>query len=373
MKILVVNPADNVAVAIEGLDRGENVRAVDRDIELVEPIPAGHKLALRDLAPADQVTRYGFAIGRATRAIHKGAWIHEHNMAGIISGRADTGYEPNYRKIKPIDDGLTFRGFVRGSGEVGIRNEIWIIPTVGCVNGTARNLAGCLQGKLPAGTDGIHALEHPLGCSQLGDDDARTGKIVAALARHPNAGGVLVLGLGCENNQVSRVQSLLEGHDRERIRFLICQDVGDEMAEGRRILSELAKLVSRDARVDVLTYGDRLIRSGLNIVDGPGNDLVAVTNLAAAGCQLILFTTGRGTPFGGPVPTLKISTNTDLAARKQNWIDFDAGPVLAGQSVKTMADELLGLVVATASGEMLTHGEQQGQHDIAILKTGITL
>lgn len=435
----------------------------------------GHKYALRDIASGEPVIKYGFTIGTAKRNIAAGERVHTDNLKTSLSGELDYTYTPD---IPDVDckEPVMINAYVRENGDVGIRNDIWIVPTVGCVNGIAARLAE---------ETGAFAFTHPYGCSQLGGDHETTQKTLAALVRHPNAGGVLVLGLGCENNNISEFKKVLGDVDERRVRFLNCQDADDEILQGVQIISELRAVLECDRRepvpiskiriglkcggsdglsgitanplcgritdrlvsmggtavltevpemfgaeqllmnrcVDenvfnstvslingfkryfishgqpvgenpspgnkdggittleekslgcvqkggsapvtaVLSCGDTAKKPGLNLLDGPGNDMVAVTNLAAAGCQIILFTTGRGTPLGAPVPTVKIATNSVLANRKQNWIDYDA------QSGD--ADGLFDLIVDTVNGKR-TKNEENGYREIAIFKDGVTL
>ncbi len=435
----------------------------------------GHKYAVRRIRAGEPVVKYGFPIGVATKDIVPGERVHTENLKTALSGVNSYRYQPALKPLPPLKP-ATIRAFVRENGDVGIRNDIWIIPTVGCVNGVAKALAE---------RTGALCFAHPYGCSQLGDDLAVTQKTLAGLIKHPNAGGVLVLGLGCENNGVDAMKAVLGCFDETRIRFLNCQDCGDELAEGARILGELKALAAADRRTevpvaklklglkcggsdglsgvtanplcgrvtdrlvamggtavltevpemfgaeeilfsrcadkavfdkavrlingcktyfiahgqpvsenpspgnkaggittleekslgcvqkggaapvtDVLDYGDTAEKPGLSLLNGPGNDMVAVTNLAAAGCQLILFTTGRGTPLGAPVPTLKIATNSALAARKKSWIDFDAQ--------LQNADTLFDLLLQTANGAQ-TKNEANGFFEIAVFKDGVTL
>lgn len=444
----------------------------------------GHKYALRDIACGENIIKYGNPIGHATCDIKKGEHVHTHNVKTNLSDQIDYVYEPEFEEIQPSADNVTFKGYVRKNGDVGIRNEIWIINTVGCVNKIA--------GKLAAMT-GAHAFEHPFGCSQLGDDQSTTQLILRGLVNHPNAGGVLVLGLGCENNNIGEFKKVLGDYDPERVRFLNVQDCEDDIAEGVKIIEELRqyadtfertdvpifklrvglkcggsdgfsgitanplvgavsdRLISLGAAcvltevpemfgaehllmkrcptrelfdktvrlindfkdyftrhgqviyenpspgnkeggittleekslgcvqkggmgkvVDVLDYGDMVTKNGLSLLNGPGNDMVAITNLAAAGVHVVLFTTGRGTPLGGPVPTVKIATNRALAERKKTWIDFDASPLLDGVSMETLCGEFLRRLCAFASGEE-TRNEQNGYREISIFKDGITL
>lgn len=501
--ILKINEKDNVAVALGNIAAGETLEAGGYRLRIREDIEKGHKVACRDIAEGEDVVKYGYAIGHALKNISAGEYVHTHNLktnlkgieqytyapvqapetAGRPAGRTEAGPEP-----------LQFMGYPRDDGQTGIRNELWIITTVGCVNKTAEILAREANIRLAGRTDGIFAYVHPHGCSQLGEDHARTQAILAGLVGHPNAAGVLVLGLGCENNSISEFKKALGGYDPRRVKFLAAQDVENELEEGLKLLEELAdyaekfvrrpcpvsrltvglkcggsdafsgitanplagtfsdRLVAgggtalltevpemfgaetilmnrctsrevfdrtvrlingfkeyymryrqeiyenpspgnkkggistleekslgcilkagRESVADVLDYGERVKTSGLNLLEGPGNDIVACTALTAAGAHLILFTTGRGTPLGAPVPTVKISTGTRLFERKSNWIDFDAGCILNGKSMAEAGDELFRFVLRTASGENLTKNEQNGFREIAIFKDGATL
>lgn len=453
MEYVLINKKDNVKVCLSD----------------------GHKYAVRDIESGEPIIKYGFPIGIAAKDIKIGEKVHTDNLKTTLSGVLEYAYKPEFEPVRNTDP-VMINTFVRKDGSVGIRNDIWIIPTVGCVNGIAKKLAE---------KTGAFCFSHPYGCSQLGDDLMITQKVLCGLIKHPNAGGVLVLGLGCENNGIEEMKKVLGSYDEERIRFLNCQDCDDEINEGEKIIAELKALVSKDKRTPapisklkvglkcggsdglsgitanpmcgiitdrlvsmggaavltevpemfgaeqilfsrcinetifekavnlinnykqyfiahgqpvsenpspgnkdggittleekslgcvqkggtapvtaVLDYGDIAMQSGLNLLNGPGNDIVAVTNLAAAGCQLILFTTGRGTPLGAPVPTIKIATNSALAQRKQSWIDFDA----QSQSEQ----ELFTFLIKTANGSKVRN-EQNGFREIAIFKDGVTL
>ena len=500
--LLRIQERDNVAVALSVLPAGNPVELEEMQLIPRCEIPRGHKIALREIAAGEHVIKYGHPIGHATELIPAGSWVHVHNIKTNLSGTLNYTYEPVSGDLAPIHDGVTFDGFRRPNGEVGIRNELWILPTVGCVNHVAESLARQFEKILAAektsgrfgSVEGVYAFTHPYGCSQLGDDHENTRKILAGIAEHPNAGGVLVVGLGCENNTMASFRKTLREENSPRFRFLISQEVNDEIETGLRLLGELAetagkvertavpvselrvglkcggsdgfsgitanplvgafsdRLIARGgttvltevpemfgaetllmnrcvtrenfeacvsmingfkdyftrhnqvvyenpspgnkdggistleekslgctqkggagAVVDVLPYGARLSRPGLNLLDGPGNDIVAVTDLAASGAHLVLFTTGRGTPLGGPVPTVKIATNSELATRKRNWIDFDAGALLHGQTMDELSADLLELVIALASGKKQTQSEINGFREIAIFKDGVTL
>ncbi len=496
--VLKLHRRDNVAVALHDLPAGLELTVDAAAVTVRENVPRGHKLALAAV-PADAVViKYGLPIGRATTAIAPGAWVHGHNLRTALAGLERYTYHPAPAPadaVAPSGAALTFEGFERTDGQVGIRNELWILPTVGCVNETARALAVRAHAEgLDGACDGVFAFTHPYGCSQLGEDHLNTQRILAALARHPNAGGVLVVGLGCENNTLERFRALLGDRDPARVRFMAAQEEADEGETGLRLLRELAAQTAADRRrplpasalrvglkcggsdafsgitanpvvgafsdlliahggttlltevpemfgaeslflnrcadrgvfeqcvalvndfkayylrheqavyenpspgnrdggittleekslgclqkgggspvVDVLPYAGRLRTRGLSFLSGPGNDIVSVTALAAAGVQLVLFTTGRGTPLGGPVPTLKIASTSELAARKPHWIDFDAGRVLAGAGLGLLGRELLDHVLAIAGGRTRTRNEINGFREIAICKGGVTL
>ena len=441
----------------------------------------GHKYATRDIKGGENIIKYGNPIGHATSDITRGEHVHTHNMATNLSDALEYEFKGDFPYSERVESERTFLGYVRENGEVGVRNEVWIINTVGCVNKVAKRLSEIT---------GAYHFEHPYGCSQLGDDHRNTQRILAALVHHPNAAGILVLGLGCENNNIEEFKKAIGEYNEKRVRFLNVQDVEDEIETGVKIINELfeyrdsfiptpvtvSKLiiglkcggsdgfsgitanplvgrfsdrliasggsclltevpemfgaehllmersVSRDVFeknvemingfkayfsshgqpiyenpspgnkaggittleekslgcvqkggsapvVDVLEYGERVKNNGLSLIDGPGNDIVAITNLAAAGAHIILFTTGRGTPLGGPVPTVKIATNSDLAERKRSWIDFDASPVLGGEDLDS---KFFDYVIDVANGYK-TRNEENGYREIAIFKNGITL
>ena len=458
MGTIIIHPSDNVAVDVE----------------------TGHKVALRDIAEGENVIKYGFPIGHATQSIKKGESVHSHNLKTNLKEKVEYSY--HYKKYDmPEPAGRTIMAYKRENGDIGIRNDIWIVNTVGCVNKVAEALSR---------ETGAFCFTHPYGCSQLGDDHKMTQKILKGLVNHPNAGGVLVLGLGCENNNIASFKEVLGPVDERRVKFLNAQDFEDEIEEGIRLIGELKayadtfervevpvsklkvglkcggsdgfsgltanplmgqfsdyliaeggstvltevpemfgaetilmdrctdidtfeKTVSlinnfkdyftehgqeiyenpspgnkaggittleekslgciqkggRAEVVDVLNYGDTVKKKGLNLLNGPGNDMVAVTNLTAAGCHMILFSTGRGTPLGAPVPTVKIATNDALAERKPDWIDFNAGSMIDGIDV---SQDLIEYVLSVAEGEE-TANERNGYREIAIFKDGVTL
>lgn len=493
-RYIQIHPKDNVAVALTDLPAGEVLHLSGRDVTLREAIPVGHKIALADLNEQDLVIKYGYPIGHVIRRVQSGEWINEQILKTSLEGIQSYVYQPVKTELTIPADGRTFQGYRRKNGLCGIRNEIWILPTVGCVNGVANRLAERLQKETGGkGVDAIRAFPHNYGCSQLGDDHENTRKILRNMVLHPNAGGVLVVGLGCENNQPATFREFLGDYDTERVRFLVCQEVADEEEVGMQLLREIYALAAADVRTEqplsalrvglkcggsdglsgitanplvgrfsdylvaqggttiltevpemfgaetmlmnrctsqdlfektvrlindfkdyfirnrqpvyenpspgnkaggistleekslgctqksgqsavcgVLAYGEQVETHGLNLLSAPGNDLVASTALAAAGCQLVLFTTGRGTPFGTFVPTLKVSTNSRLAQQKPGWIDFNAGTLVEGEQMEDVLARFICRIQDVASGAV-TRNETNGYSDIAIFKTGVTL
>lgn len=499
---LKINLADNVAVAISPLSAGTTVNVDGDDITLVADIPAGHKFALCKIAEGENVIKYGFPIGHARHAVKKGAFLDHNDIKTNLEGQLDYS-DISIDNPSPEAPGAalkgaeaTFMGYERPDGQVGIRNEIWVIPTVGCVNGIAKQIVDRLNAETKAeGVDGIFAFPHNYGCSQLGDDHENTKKILRDMVLHPNAGGILVIGLGCENNQPKVFEEFCGDYDRNRVKFMVCQEVeGDEVETGVKMLTALYEQARKCERTEVpasklriglkcggsdgfsgitanpllgefsdwlcdveggttvltevpemfgaetilmkrcasdallgqtvslinnfkqyflshgepvgenpspgnkaggistleekalgctqksgkspvfgvMEYGERISEHGLNLLSAPGNDLVASTALAAAGCQMVLFTTGRGTPFGTFVPTMKISTNSGLAQRKPTWIDFNAGRLVEDQSMEQVVSEFIDYVLSVANGEQV-NSEKAGIHEIAIFKNGVTL
>lgn len=487
---LKIQAADNVAVALRDLAVGELVE----NVIIKEAIATGHKFALQDIAQNTNVLKYGYPIGHATAPITAGSWVHTHNLATNLDKQLAYTYQPQQLENKTLDM-VSFMGYPRANGQVGVRNELWIIPTVGCVNQSARLIAEQINQEYAhlANFDGAVPLIHPYGCSQLGEDHLRTRKILANLAKHPNAGGVLVLGLGCENNTIAEFKQELQADQPENLSFLVAQEVEDEISSGLELARQLvakmlgqqrtacpiskltiglkcggsdafsgitanplvgavsdqhiarggatiltevpemfgaeqllmarakdevifAKTVDlinnfkayyeqhqqpiyenpspgnkaggistleekslgcvqkggRSAVVDVLDYVERVRTTGLSLLNGPGNDIVACTVLASAGCQIILFTTGRGTPLGTVVPTLKIATNSNIFQKKQNWLDFNAGKLLETASMESLSQELYQDILAVASGKQCK-AEKMGYREISIFKTGVTL
>ncbi len=492
---LHIHPNDNVFVALDTLAAGTRVQGDGYDVTALEEIPKGHKIAVKDIAEGENIIKYGFPIGHATTAIPAGSWIHTHNLKTNLSGMLEYTYEPNLSAYPEFPEGkdATFDGYVRKNGDVGIRNEIWIVNTVGCVNQSSEVLAREATKLYGDKVDGIYAFTHPFGCSQLGEDHKNTQQVLADLVHHPNAGGVLVLSLGCENNNLSEFTKVLGDVDPERVRFLVTQDVEDEIEAGLKILGELVEYASQFKRTpcpvsklkvglkcggsdgfsgitgnplvgafsdllgasggttvltevpemfgaetilmnhcqdeetfqktvnlinnfkdyyirhnqvvyenpspgnkkggittleekslgctqkggrgvvrDVLTYGERLKTPGLNLLQGPGNDIVACTSLTSAGVHMILFTTGRGTPLGAPVPTVKVATNSALAEHKANWIDYNAGQLLEGKTMDEVSKDFFRYILDVASGKK-TRNEINGYREISIFKDGVVL
>ena len=493
---LKINENDKVVVALKTIPAGEtitvDVQGEKRQITALEEIPAGHKMAICDIPAGAEVIKYGYRIGNAKEDIRAGAWVHTHNLKTALGDLLEYQYEPVEVEEKRTED-VMFMGFERPDGKVGVRNEIWIVPTVGCVNNVATAIARQANRFVKGTVEEVIAFPHPYGCSQMGDDQEHTRQILADLINHPNAGGVLVLGLGCENSNIDVLKNYIGDYDENRVRFLVAQECEDEIAEAVEVVKELIEyasgferepvsvsrlvigmkcggsdglsgitanplvgrfsdtLISKggttiltevpemfgaetilmnrcadrelfDKTVElindfknyfkshnqtiyenpspgnkkggistledkslgctqksgsakvkgVLRYGETVKTAGLNLLSAPGNDLVAATALAAAGAQIVLFTTGRGTPFASPVPTVKIATNSTLAGRKKNWIDFNAGVLVEDQSMEEETAKLFAYVVEVASGRKVC-SEEAGFHDMAIFKQGVTL
>lgn len=496
-QVLKITPQDTVAVALADLPEGAQIETEGVIITARRPIPAGHKLALKDLPVGEKVTKYGSPIGRMTQPAAAGEWVHTHNLVTLLD-KAPSYRHPKKWAVRPgiVPESGSFEGYRRPDGRAGTRNEIWILPTVGCVNAVAQKLAEAAAHRLKEHPtlDGVAAFSHQFGCSQLGEDLERTGALLAALTQHPNAGGVLLVGLGCENNSLESMLRRWQLAEPSRIRSLRAQDVEDEVEAGLQAVLELARLMEGDKRQpcpvevlvlglkcggsdafsgitanplvgrvsdwltarggaailteipelfgaedalfarcadeqthehlaellrdfrrryelagvapyanpspgniaggittleekslgcvqksgnavvsDVIRYAGRQSRSGLTILEAPGNDAISGTALAAAGATVILFTTGRGTPLGFPVPTVKIASNSELAKKKHNWIDFNAGHLLEGQRWELLTEELITLVIDVASGRRRPKNFLTGNREIAIWKDGVTL
>ena len=491
-----IHTEDDVAVALRVLDKGAELRAGEATVVVREQIPAGHKVALRHIGVGETVRKYGFPIGCVTRPIEAGTWVHSHNLQTRLTEQPRYTFSPP----RTVPAGTvaappTFLGYRRTNGRVGTRNEIWVLNTVGCVNTAAARIATVAAQRLGDAVEGVYSFGHPFGCSQLGDDLAHTQRILAGLLRHPNAGGVLVLGLGCENNQLEDLLRLAPDVDRARLRFFNTQEVMHEVEEGVAAAAELAGVMEADRRTEqlaselvlghkcggsdgfsglsanpllgriadrvsafggsilltevpemfgaeqllmnraanedvfqsivrliedfksyfrehnqpiyenpspgnkagglttleekslgavqkggsapvtgVVRYGQPASNRGLLLLEAPGNDGVSSTAMVASGATLLLFTTGRGTPLGFPVPTLKISSNSTLAMQKPHWIDFDAGPAIDGtRSLDALADDLLECILDVASGRRRARNEENESREIAIWKEGVTL
>lgn len=491
---LKINEADNVAVALAPLQKGQVLFVEGVAITLQEPIAQGHKFALCHIPAQEPVVKYGYPIGHALVPIEAGQWVHAHNLATNLCDNLTYTYAPHLEPPTAVPSDCTFEGYLRSNGQAGIRNELWVIPTVGCVNGQAQAIVERVKVLEDCShLDDIRAYTHPYGCSQLGDDHGHTRDALAALVRHPNAGGVLVLGLGCENNQLDALKQAIGPYDPQRVRFLVAQEVEDEVACGAALAAELVAYCRHDVRrplpldllriglkcggsdgfsgitanplvglfsdwliarggttvltevpemfgaetllmnractpqvfdktvglindfksyyrtfdqpvyenpspgnkkggittleekslgcvqkggratvVDVLSYTQPIVKQGLNLLQAPGNDLVASSALALSGCQMVLFTTGRGTPFGSVVPTMKIATNSALASFKRNWIDFNAGVLLEDVGADQLLRTFITYFMEVVNGKRLHH-EEAGFKELAIFKTGVTL
>ncbi len=487
-----INRKDNIAVALQPLNSTERIQLDKKEVSLLENIPQGHKFAIEDIPAGAEVIKYGFRIGYAKSKIQAGELVHVHNLNTALGDLIEYSYEPIKVNVEEMEHSF-FDGYRRKDGKAGVRNEIWIIPTVGCVNSIAQSLEKKGKELVQGSVEEIVAFTHPYGCSQMGDDQEHTRVVLADMIQHPNAGGVLVLGLGCENSNISVLKEYIGEYDPNRVKFLQCQDVHDEMEEGMKLLEELATYAASFSRekIDaseliigmkcggsdglsgitanpivgsfsdlliakggttiltevpemfgaetllmnrcetkelfdktvslindfknyytshnqtiydnpspgnkkggistledkslgctqksgsasikgVLAYGETVSQKGLNLLSAPGNDLVASTALAVAGAHIVLFTTGRGTPFASPVPTIKISSNTNISEYKSSWIDFNAGKMIEDMTKEELSNQLFAYVLEVASGKKVK-AENAGFHDMAIFKQGVTL
>ena len=494
-EFIKINECDNVIIALRDYKKDEVIDLEDKKITLLEDINRGHKIAIKNINKGENIIKYGLPIGYALEDIKVGSWVHTHNTKTNLKDLNTYSYTPKFTDRKLDLEDIKVNVYKKKNGDVGVRNELWIVPTVGCVNGIAQRIKDAFLAEVgELEIDNINVLTHNYGCSQLGEDHVNTRIILQNTVKHPNAGGVLVLGLGCENNQVAEFERTLGEYDSERVKFLISQDVDDEIEAGKNILLDLYNKMKNDKReevsiseinfglecggsdglsgitanpmlgyfsdyiialggttvltevpemfgaetllmerckdeetfekcvhmindfkeyfikngqeiyenpspgnkkggittledkslgctqksgtskvIDVLKYGEVLKEKGLNLLSAPGNDLVATTALAAAKCHLVLFTTGRGNPYGGYVPTVKISTNTQLYEKKRKWIDFNAGRIVTeNMSFEEITKEFIDYIVSVINGEK-TNNEKNRFQEIAIFKSGVTL
>lgn len=493
-QFIKIQPQDNVAVALQNLPAKSVLNIDGTKITLSETITVGHKFALYPIAKGENVVKYGYPIGYALHDIVEGEHIHTHNIKTNLSDINSYKYQPELTALSSSEPDRKVQIYRRTNGDIGIRNELWIIPTVGCVVGIANQIKQRFMQKHDlSDIDGVFTFSHSYGCSQLGDDHENTKIMLQNMVKHPNAGAVLVIGLGCENNQIEPFKQSLGEFDEQRVKFMIAQHCEDEVEQGIELLRQLYEAMRHDKRkkgklsevcfglecggsdglsgitanpmlgrfsdyiiahggttvltevpemfgaerilmnhcrdeatfqktvemvnnfkryfmsyhqpiyenpspgnkaggittledkslgctqkaghsqvVDVLQYGERLKLSGLNLLSAPGNDAVATSALAGAGCHIVLFTTGRGTPYGGFVPTMKISTNNELATKKPHWIDFNAGQLIYDVSMTQLLNQFIDLVVAIVNGQK-TKNELNEFRELAIFKDGVTL
>jgi len=492
--IIQIHENDNIVVALTDVSKGEVISLGNKEVTLKEEVKRGHKIATSDIKVNEDIIKYGFPIGHSIVDVSKGQWIHTHNIKTNLDGIKEYNFNQKLIENSFTNRKLNFNGYKRIDGNVGIRNELWIVPTVGCVNGIADRIIDRFKEMVGnVNIDNILVLKHNYGCSQLGEDHISTRTILGDAVKHPNNGGVLVLGLGCENNSMADFKKSLGEFNEKRVKFLISQEVSDEIQEGANLLVELYEIMKADKRescslselkiglkcggsdglsgitanplvgkfsdflvaqggttvltevpemfgaetllmaranndevynktvnlindfkeyfmtykqpvyenpspgnkaggittledkslgctqkagtatvMDVLKYGEVLKIKGLNLLSAPGNDLVASSALAASGCQMVLFTTGRGTPFGSFVPTMKISTNTQIYKLKPHWIDFNAGSLTQDKSLEALTEEFIEYIIKVASGE-LVNNEVNNFRELAIFKNGVTL
>lgn len=492
--LMKIHPKDNVAIALRDISAGSETVLLGKIVKMKQNIPQAHKVALVDMQEGDLVYKYGCTIAHTLTPVSVGDHLSQHNISTNLLNTEEYQYHPKFNHVATALEDREVCIYRRSLGDIGIRNELWIIPTVGCVNAIIKTMKNRLEREIDlTRTDGVHIFTHQYGCSQLGSDHHNTRTLLQNLVKHPNAGGVLVVGLGCENNQMSVFRDTLGEFDQDRVRFMVCQNYDDEVEYGVSLLTELVSNMSGDRRVggklselsfglecggsdgfsgitanpllgifsdyviayggtsvltevpemfgaehilmsrcrdeatfqklvvminefkryfidnnqpiyenpspgnklggistleekslgctqksgqsevvDVLSYGEKLRRRGLSLLSAPGNDAISTSALSMAGCHMVLFSTGRGTPYGGPVPTLKIATNKGLSERKPHWIDFDASPLIRGTSIEVLLTSFIDTVVEHVNGK-LTCNERNDFREIAIFKNGVTL
>ena len=491
MKLIRINEIDNVAVAVDKIEQGVEIEG----LKTLTEIPMGHKVALQDIKEGEDIVKYAQVIGVASKDIAKGEHVHSHNMHTKLSGELEYTFNQVACDTSKKENPYQLYGYKRAGGKVGIRNELWLIPTVGCISSICKDIINRFKEAHDLNDiDGAYTYAHQYGCSQMGDDQDATIKVLRNIAGHPNAGAVLVVGLGCENNQLKPFIEGLKDIDPGRLRYFNCQEVDDEISVALNYLEELYEAMRNDKRVPiqfsdltiglecggsdgfsgisgnpllgrlsdrvisyggnvilsevpemfgaehllmnrakdqkvfeeivdmvnrykqyfidnkqvvyenpspgnkaggittleekscgciqkggtsvingVIDYGDVIKEPGLNLLYGPGNDLSSTTALGAAGCQLLLFTTGRGTPYGSFVPTAKVATNSTIYNKKKSWFDYNAGTVLEELSLDEACDDFLKKVVAIINGEVKTRNEEKEYKEIAIFKRGVIL
>ena len=294
--LIRIAPQDMAAVALRPLKTGETVSYGSGTVTLKEDISMGHKVALRDIRKGEAVIKYGFPIGEAVADIPEGTHIHTHNLHTLLRGEQEYEWHPSFPEKKETKPAV-FRGYPRAKGRPGVRNELWILPTVGCVNNVARALEKRAQPLAGGSVEGVYAFPHPYGCSQLGDDQDNTRKVLANLATHPNAGGVLLLGLGCENSGIEQIKPFMGDYDESRIRFLICQDTEDELEAGMKLLEDLAERMQQDRREDC--SADQLV---IGLKCGGSDGLSGITANPTIGIFSDLLTGMGGTTILTEVP-----------------------------------------------------------------------
>lgn len=488
MTFVRLDRTDSVVVATRYLEAGSMVE----DVMTNTRIPSGHKVATRNLAPGDPVRKYAQIIGYANQPIDPGDHVHTHNIE-FRNTSVDYEFATDHRPMKPATSVDTFMGYHRDSGRVGTRNYIAVLTTVNCSATAARMISNHFTPDKLAefpNVDGVAAFVHGTGCGMAdsGDGFEALQRVMWGFAKHPNHAAVLMVGLGCEMNQIdwlldayglkqsptfqtmniqnvaglrrtvemgiSKINQMLpianeagrsEASASELMVALQCggsdawsgvtanpalghacdllvaqggtgvlaetpEIYGAEHLLTRRALSRatgekliglidwwqdytarnhssmdnnpspgnkqgglttiLEKSLGAAAKggttplTGVFKYAEPITAKGFTFMDSPGYDPASVTGQIAAGCNLVCFTTGRGSAFGSkPAPTLKIATNSELAARMPEDMDVDAGDILTkGASVEEKGQEIYRRLLQVASGAR-TKSEAQGLGD----------
>jgi len=493
-----LHPTDNVAIARVQLGAGTELRVAGQRLEVKEAISAGHKIALVAIPQGAVVLRYGQVIGRARQPIERGRHVHTHNLA-FEELHFDYEYPSGETPLPARRASPTFLGYPREDGSVGTRNYIAVVAASNCAAHTAEMIARSFDGEsLPANIDGVVAFPHGEGCGHtIGPDTAQLRRTLAGVLAHPNVSAAVILGLGCEVNQIehylgpnaprtsrlvgmtlqssggtrgavtaarAEIARLMEQCSAEQRKEVpasgivlglncggsdsfsgitanpalgVCSDMLAELgatavlaetteifgaehllvrrARNRQVAEKLLSFVQgykqyltrfagsfddnpspgnkeggltniiekslgavakagTSPLTDAVDYAEPVHTPGFVFMNTPGYDPVSLTGLAAGGCNLIAFTTGRGSAIGFPsVPVLKIASNSHTYRRMQDNMDINAGTIADGEkSVQQVGGEIFEMLLRVASGER-TRAESLGHQEFVPWRIGPVL